>query len=191
MVTEEEWIGEMAKAKRLRFISPLAGLVVLGGLTVPAVAIGRTFGSGVAAYAVTAGVLMALLLPLIYLLVIIRDRQQRKTDDKVRAVTHELSEAIDVADREGVTRELQGQRQRFESRLANALEMAAGEPEVIDVIERSFAAVVPEAPVGLLLANNGHPQLPRVAGFGPDGEPPACSVDSPDRCPAARRAQVQ
>ena len=30
MVTEEEWHGEMAKAKRLRFISPLAGLVVLG-----------------------------------------------------------------------------------------------------------------------------------------------------------------
>ena len=42
MVTEEEWHGEMAKAKRLRFISPLAGLVVLGLLTVPAVAIGQS-----------------------------------------------------------------------------------------------------------------------------------------------------
>ena len=140
MVTEEEWHGEMAKAKRLRFISPLAGLVVLGFLTVPAVAVGRSVGSGVTSYAVTAGVLMACLLPLIYLLVIISDRQQRKTDNKVRALTHELSEAIEVADREGVTREVQGQRQRFESRLANALDMAEGEPEVIDVIERSFAA---------------------------------------------------
>jgi diguanylate cyclase (GGDEF)-like protein len=191
MVTEEEWHGEMAKAKRLRFISPLAGLLVLGLLTVPAVDIGRSFGSGPTAYAVTAGVLMALLLPLIYLLVIISDRQQRKTDDKVRALTHELSEAIDVADREGITRELQGQRQRFESRLANALDMAEGEPEVIDVIERSFAAVVPDAPVELLLADNSHAHLLRMAGVGPDGEPPACSVDSPDRCPAARRAQVQ
>ena len=191
MVTEEEWHGEMAKAKRLRFISPLAGLVVLGLLTVPAVAIGRSFGSGVTVYAVTAGVLMALLLPLVYVLVIISDRQQRKTDDKVRALTAELNEAIDVADREGVTRELQGQRQRFESRLANALDMAEGEPEVIDVIERSFAAVVPDAPVELLLADNSHAHLLRMAGVGPDGEPPSCSVDSPDRCPAARRAQVQ
>ena len=191
MVTEEEWHGEMAKAKRLRFISPLAGLVVLGLLTVPAVAIGRSVGSGVTAYAVTAGVLMALLLPLIYLLVIISDRQQRKTDDKVRALTSELSQAIEVADREGVTRELQGQRQRFESRLANALDMAEGEPEVIDVIERSFAAVVPDAPVELLLADNSHAHLLRMAGVGPDGDPPSCSVDSPDRCPAARRAQVQ
>ncbi len=108
MVTEEEWQSEMAKAKRLRFISPLAGLVVLGLLTVPAVSIGRSFGSGLSAYAVTAGVLMALLLPLIYLLVIISDRQQRKTDDKVRVLTHELGEAIEVADREGVTRRAAG-----------------------------------------------------------------------------------
>jgi diguanylate cyclase (GGDEF)-like protein len=191
MVTEEEWYGEMAKARRLRFISPLAGLVVLGLLTVPAVAIGRTFGTGVTAYAVTASVLMALLLPIIYLLVIMSDRQQLKTDNKVRALTGELNAAIATADREGLTREVQGQRQRFESRLANALDMAEGEPEVIDVIERSFAAVVPDAPVELLLADNSHAHLLRMAGVGPDGEPPSCSVDSPDRCPAARRAQVQ
>src|SRR6202789_1317468 len=173
MVTEEEWHGEMAKAKRLRFISPLAGLVVLGLLTVPAVAIGRSFGSGATADAVTAGVLMALLVPLVYVLVTISDRQQRKTDDKVRALTHELSEAIDVADREGVTRELQGQRQRFESRLANALDMAEGEPEVIDVIERSFAAVVPEAPVELLLADNSPRPLLPITPVGPAATPPA------------------
>jgi diguanylate cyclase (GGDEF)-like protein len=191
MVTEEEWIGEMAKAKRLRFISPLAGLVVLGVLTVPAVAAGKAAGSGAVGYLITACVLIALLIPLVYLLVIISDRQQRKTDDKVRTLTHELSEAIELADREGVTREEQGKRQRFESRLANALDMAEGEPEVIDVIERSFAAVVPDAPVELLLADNSHAHLLRMAGVGPDGEPPSCGVDSPDRCPAARRAQVQ
>ncbi|HEX4435118.1 MAG TPA: sensor domain-containing diguanylate cyclase [Acidimicrobiales bacterium] len=191
MVTEEEWHGEMAKAKRLRFVSPLAGLVVLGLLTVPAVAIGRSYGSGATGYLVTAAVLCAILLPLIFLLVIISDRQQKKTDDKVQALTRELSEAIEAADREGITREVQGQRQRFESRLANALDMAEGEPEVIDVIERSFAAVVPDAPVELLLADNSHAHLLRMAGVGPDGELPSCSVDSPDRCPAARRAQVQ
>ena len=53
----------------------------------PAVAVGRSFGTGATAYAVTAGALMALLLPLIYVLVIISDRQQRKTDDKVKALS--------------------------------------------------------------------------------------------------------
>src|ERR1700722_2560409 len=191
MVTEAEWHGEIAKAKRLRYISPLAGLVVLGFLTVPAVAIGNFFGSGFTADAVTAGALIAMFIPLVSALVIISDRQQNKTDQKVRTLTRELSEAIEVADRESVTREVQGQRQRFESRLANALDMAEGEPEVIAVIERSFAAVVPDAPVELLLADNSHAHLLRMAGVGPDGEPPSCSVDSPDRCPAARRAQVQ
>jgi diguanylate cyclase (GGDEF)-like protein len=30
-----------------------------------------------------------------------------------------------------------------------------------------------------------------MAGVGPEGKPPCCTVDSPDRCPAARRAQTQ
>jgi diguanylate cyclase (GGDEF)-like protein len=68
--------------------------------------------------------------------------------------------------------------------------MAEGEPEVIDVIERSFVSVVPNSSIELLLADNSHAHLTRMAGVGPDG-PPCCSVDSPDRCPAARRAQVQ
>ena len=130
-------------------------------------------------------------MPLAAVLVTIGDRQQRRTDEKVWTLTKELTDAIALADREGVTRDAQAQRQRFESRLANALDMAEGEPEVIDVIERSFGAVLPDAPVELLLADNSHAHLLRMAGVGPDGEPPCCSVDSPDRCPAARRAQVQ
>ena len=47
MVTEEEWHGELAKAKRLRFLSPLVGIVVLGLLAVPALAAGAAVGSGV------------------------------------------------------------------------------------------------------------------------------------------------
>ena len=79
----ERWRRPGASASSARW----RGSSSSGVLTVPAVAIGRSFGSGVTAYAVTAGVLMALLLPLIYLLVIISDRQQLKTDDKVRALT--------------------------------------------------------------------------------------------------------
>jgi diguanylate cyclase (GGDEF)-like protein len=69
--------------------------------------------------------------------------------------------------------------------------MADGESEVIEVIERSLASVVPDSPTELLLADNSHAHLVRMASVSPTGEPPACEVDSPDRCPAARRAQVQ
>ncbi len=81
--------------------------------------------------------------------------------------------------------------QRFESRLANALDMADGEAEVLAVIERSFALTVPDSAVELLLADNSHAHLYRMAAVSPTGEVPGCSVDSPDHCPAARRAQVQ
>ncbi len=81
--------------------------------------------------------------------------------------------------------------QRFESRLANALDMADSEADVLAVIERSFASTVPESAIELLLADNSHAHLHRVAvGSSSDG-PPGCSVESPDHCPAARRAQVQ
>jgi diguanylate cyclase (GGDEF)-like protein len=69
--------------------------------------------------------------------------------------------------------------------------MAEGEPEVIEVIERSFSSVLPDAPIELLLADNSHAHLHRMAAVGPEGKPPCCGVDSPDRCPAARRAQIQ
>jgi diguanylate cyclase (GGDEF)-like protein len=86
---------------------------------------------------------------------------------------------------------VQVRRQKFESRLANALDMAEGEPEVIDVIERSFTSVLPGSPTELLLADNSHAHLLRMASAAPDIQPPGCGVDSPDHCPAARRAQVQ
>ena len=85
----------------------------------------------------------------------------------------------------------QARGQRFESRLANALDMAEGEPEVVQVIERSFSAIVPDSPIELLLADNSHAHLLRMASASPTGSPPNCCVDSPDHCPAARRAQVQ
>jgi diguanylate cyclase (GGDEF)-like protein len=45
---------------------------------------------------------------------------------------------------------------QFESRLANELDTAEGEREVIDVIERSFSAVPPDAPVELILVDDSH-----------------------------------
>ncbi len=81
--------------------------------------------------------------------------------------------------------------QKVENRLANALDMAEGEPEVLAVIERSLASTVPDSAIELLLADNSHAHLYRMAAASPTHDAPGCPVDAPDRCPAARRGQVQ
>ena len=191
MVTEEEWSGEVAKSKRFRLLSPIIALGAFGLVFVPCMAAGNAIASGFAAYLVSVGLVLAIMFPIAFVLVSSASANNALTDEKVRNLNTELTEAIAAADREAVIRDSQVQRQRFESRLANALDMAEGEPEVIDVIERSFGAVLPDAPAELLLADNSHAHLLRMAAVGPDGEPPSCGVDSPDRCPAARRAQIQ
>ena len=85
----------------------------------------------------------------------------------------------------------QARRRDFETRLANALEMAEGEPEVLDAIQRALTHTLPEQPAELLLADHSHAHLSRMVTASPSGEPPGCAVDSPSHCPAARRAQVQ
>lgn len=187
MVTEEEWSGEVARSKRFRLLSPVIALGAFALIFVPCMMAGNAITSGFASYLVSVGLLMAVMLPLAFVLVILGERQQRLTDEKIKHLNTELTEAIASADHEAVIRDSQVQRQRFESRLANALDMAEGEPEVIDVIERSFGAVLADAPAELLLADNSHAHLVRMAAVGPGGEPPSCGVDSPDRCPAARR----
>jgi diguanylate cyclase (GGDEF)-like protein len=219
MVTEEEWSGEVARSARFRLISPVIALGAFGLIFIPCMMAGQALASGIAADLVSVGIIMGIMFPLAFVLVVFGERQQRRTDATVRGLNAELSSAVAdadrlnaelssaVADAERLNQELsaamaeadhqadirdsQVQRQRFESRLANALDMAEGEPEVIEVIERSFSSVLPEAPVELLLADNSHAHLHRMAAVGPDGKPPSCGVDSPDRCPAARRAQIQ
>ena len=205
MVTEEEWSGEVARSARFRLISPVIAIGAFALIFIPCMIAGQALASGIYADLVSVGIIMGFMFPLAFLLVILGERQQRRTDEKVRGLNAELSaavadadrlnarlsEAIADADRQAEVRDSQVQRQRFESRLANALDMAEGEPEVIEVIERSFSSVLPDAPVELLLADNSHAHLHRMAAVGPEGRPPNCGVDSPDRCPAARRAQIQ
>src|SRR6202046_2956335 len=205
MVTEDEWYGEVTQSARFRLISPIIALGAFALIFVPCMMAGQALASGIDADLVAVGILMAIMLPLAFVLVALGERQQRRTDEKVRNLNVELSRAVADAERlnselsaatsdahhQAQIRDAQVQRQRFESRLANALDMAEGEPEVIEVIERSFATVLPDAPAELLLADNSHAHLHRMAGVGPEGQPPSCGVDSPDRCPAARRAQIQ
>jgi diguanylate cyclase (GGDEF)-like protein len=191
MVTEAEWNVAQNGSYRLRMLSGLFGLLALGALSVPAMLLGATAASGTGRYWVSAGVEVVLLMPIVAILVWTNEKKQRQADATVRTLAQDLSESVRTAEREAAERNTQVRRQRFESRLANALDMSEGEPEVIDVIERSFASVLPNAPVELLLADNSHAHLLRMASVAPNGDPPGCGVDSPDRCPAARRAQVQ
>ncbi len=192
MVTEEEWQEEVAKGRRLRFVSAIVGVVFCAGMVFLVMLIGNALSSGVAAMLISAGAFIAVSIPIIAILMLVADRQQGQSDEKVVLLTAELTEALDAAASEAGIRDVQVQRQEFESRLANALDMAGGEPEVIDVIQRSFSTVLPSGAVELLLADNSHAHLTRMTGVAPDGgEMPSCMVDSPDQCPAARRAQIQ
>jgi len=191
MVTEAEWDEAQARTVRMRKWSAVGGLVSLSLMTIPGMALGEAIASGWARYLASSGCLMLLLTPAMIWVVQVNAKQQDAADDKVRTLTHDLADALQVADREAIERDIQVRRQKFESRLANALDMAEGEPEVIEVIERSLVSVLPASPVELLLADNSHAHLLRMATASPDGNPPGCGVDSPDHCPAARRAQVQ
>jgi diguanylate cyclase (GGDEF)-like protein len=192
MVTEEEWEEAQKRQHRLRFLSCAAGMVILGAVCLPAMALGAAItNGGILRYLVSAGILIGFVAPSAWAMIVAANKQQVDADGKVRQLNRDLSNAIVTAEQEASQRRVQARRQQFESRLANALDMADGEPEVIDVIERSLASVVPDSPAELLLADNSHAHLLRMASVSPTGEPPACEVDSPDRCPAARRAQVQ
>jgi diguanylate cyclase (GGDEF)-like protein len=81
------------------------------------------------------------------------------------------------------------QRREFETRVANAFEMSDSEPDALEVTERALAHVVPDAPAELLLADNSHAHLVRVA-VSSGNEAPGCRVDSPQGCVAARRGQT-
>jgi diguanylate cyclase (GGDEF)-like protein len=85
----------------------------------------------------------------------------------------------------------ESRRREFETRLANALEMADTEIEVMRAAGRAFRHASEDACVEVLLADNSHAHLERTLAMGPGAEANGCGVESPDRCVAARRGQTQ
>ncbi len=167
------------------------GVVFVAALSIPAAIAGTALASGVARYFVSAGVLAVLFTPVVFGFVYVAMKQQATLDQTMERLEQQLINALDQSEREAGRHARQVRRQEFETRLANALEMAEGETEVVDVVERAFASRLPNSPTELLLADNSHAHLTRVAVSSPSGIPPMCAVDSPDQCPAARRAQTQ
>jgi diguanylate cyclase (GGDEF)-like protein len=84
-------------------------------------------------------------------------------------------------------------RRSFETRLANALEMAETETEALGAGARALATADARITGELLLADNSHAHLERsfVVGAGAGAAEAGCSVESPGRCVAARRGQTQ
>lgn len=81
------------------------------------------------------------------------------------------------------------ERREFDTRLATAFEMADSEDDALESTERALAQLIPGAPAELLLADNSHAHLERVA-VSRGNEAPGCQVDSPQECVAARRGQT-
>lgn len=187
-ITAAEWSDAQ---KRAKIVGRLSGVLLVGLVALPAAYLADWTTSGSARPFAVALWTAVLVIPATAELVRRNSKAQRESDAVVALQADKLTQAIGQADVEAILRAAQSHRQRFETRLANALDMAEGEPEVIDVIERSLAATVPTYPVEFLLADNSHAHLLRSATSSPTGEPPGCSVDSPDHCPAARRAQIQ
>ncbi len=177
VVTEDDWSNARVQTRRALYVAVAIGVVVGPLLGVLAVYLTSLTASGAARYPVDALWMAAFVAPMAVALSVRSAREQDKSDGVIATLAHQF--------------EAQARGQKFESRLANALDMAEGEPEVVQVIERSFSAIVPDASIELLLADNSHAHLLRMASASPTGCPPSCGVDSPDHCPAARRAQVQ
>jgi len=190
-VTEAEWQQERARTHHLAVISSGIGFIMIPVLGLAGLLLAHVTASGNDVYLAGAGWMALIATPSTYMVVRANIKQQTRSDEVVAALARQSNEAAATANREVAERELQAQRQQFEHRLSNALEMADDEPEVLEVIERSFAAVVPHSSIELLLADNSRAHLSRMASASPGGNVPGCPVDSPDHCPAARRAQVQ
>ncbi len=176
-VTEDDWSAARSRNRRTAYLSCVVGVIVGPLIGILAVYLTALFATGGARYVVMGLWMAALVAPLAVILSLRSVKEQERSDSVIATLAGQF--------------EAQARGQKFESRLANALDMAEGEPEVVQVIERSFSAIVPDAPIELLLADNSHAHLLRMASASPTGSPPACGVDSPDHCPAARRAQVQ
>jgi GAF domain-containing protein len=82
-------------------------------------------------------------------------------------------------------------RREFETRLANALEMADNEEQTMSAVTRALRSVLPDSSIEVLVADNSHAHLERRLVTGPRPEGGGCPVESPDRCVAARRGQTQ
>ena len=94
MTTGTKRDGAVANSNHWRMLVAVFATLVCGLLAVPVLDFGSSLASGSAHFWTAAGVLIAAIIPLTCLTTYLVERQQRKTDDHVRSLTSELTEAI-------------------------------------------------------------------------------------------------
>ena len=152
-VTEDDWSTARSRARRSGYLGAVAGVLMGGLLVLLTVFLATLTASGGARYPVTFVWFAVLAAPLAAALVARGFKQQEKSDGVIATLAGQF--------------EAQARGQRFESRLANALDMAGGEAEVLGVIEQSFSSMLANSPTELLLADNSHAHLLRMATASP------------------------
>jgi diguanylate cyclase (GGDEF)-like protein len=188
---EAEWRDAHEENTRVGILLACLIVFLVTSLSVAASVLAAQMTAGWARHLAAGLIVAALMLPAMLVIARTALNRQQHVHDLGKLLEGQLSDAIEKAELEAAQRELQARHQEFASQLTNALEMADGEGEVLAVVERALSRTVPDTPVEMLLADNSHAHLSRMATASPTGEPPGCTVDSPDHCPAARRAQVQ
>ena len=180
-VTDEDWAEARSEAGTIARNAAVGGIVLVAvtysvtGVILRALA--PSLG-GLELVGVGTAVAAALSAPLLWMLA--RTAQSKGLETGSVRVAHDRVMRV------------QAKRREFETQLARALEMVQDEVSAFDVLQRAMSRIAPEAPVELLLADNSHAHLERMVTASPDGESIAgCTVDSPDQCEAARRAQTQ
>ena len=189
--TEATYDDVRARTARMYVVLSIFGSIFSALLVIPAAFLGIAVGEGATEPLYSSLFMILIGSPGIVIGVNNTRRQTRAGEAAMDRLRAELTEALDEAEQQASRREAQARHQEFESQLGNALEMAANETEVIDVVERAFTATVGDAAAELLLADNSHAHLTRMAVSAEASGSPMCTVESPDQCPAARRAQVQ
>jgi len=129
-VADAEWNAARERTRRTTYLSTVLAVLLLGVLAGIAAYLATLTRSGDAGarYLLTAAVLVVLGMPVSLVLAHRLIREQQQTDEVVARLARELTAAAAVAEREAAEREVQAHRQRFESRLANALDMAEESP---------------------------------------------------------------
>ena len=143
-ITATEWSDACRRAKIVGRASVVAGVLLVGRVALPAAYLAEWTALGNARPFAVVTWMSILIMPITAELARRNSQAQRASDAIVELQSLQLTEAVRLADEEAACRA--GHRQRFETSLANALDMADGKPEVIDVIERSFAANIPPRP---------------------------------------------
>jgi diguanylate cyclase (GGDEF)-like protein len=190
--TQAEYEERRQKFLRQSFVYGAISLVTDAICAVLAFMLARElFGDSPAHWVIGALLMTLMTFPVTGFIALHALRQGKILDALTARREADLQQAVERADLESSRRQRQGQHQEFEARLLNALEMAENEPEVLGVVHDAFAVTLPNSPVELLLADNSQAHLVALATVEHDGHAPGCPVESPNQCPAARRAQLQ